>query len=83
VVNARLEGMDARLKSVDARLESVDTRLESVDARMNVIESTLLSSAEQIRMLARTASVGIRARRAHSRRLEDLEQLVEKLERKP
>ena len=54
-----------------------------VNTRLSAIESTLLDSEQPIRLLARGSSVGIRARRAQARRLDDLERRVGKLEQKP
>ena len=93
-VDSRLGNMDARLETVDARLETVDSRLQSMDSRLQKLEIRAYDTKpiweqalkeivdtrrELSKRLDRFAAMVMETRAD----LQDVEDRLDKLERKP
>jgi chromosome segregation ATPase len=80
-VNQRFEKMDQRFEKMDQRFEKMDQRFEMQEQRFEAIETALRDMAQQLVMLARGIKTALESRADTDRRIESLEDRVEKLER--
>jgi hypothetical protein len=70
-----------QFEKMDQRFQRMDERFQQQDQRFEAIETALRDMAQQLVMLARGVKTALESRNDNDRRLDALEERVEKLER--
>jgi chromosome segregation ATPase len=73
--------VNQRFEKMDQRFEKMDQRFEMQEHHFEAIETALRDMAQQLVMLARGIKTALESRAETDRRIESLEERVDKLER--